>query len=229
MAYYTDLSQNFSVFMTRKEKNKSFDDWTAQEVRLVFGISEVSYLPFMEAWSSAVHTFTATELAFLEDKRQLLARYYRSWNEDELKFQFISQLVGLTKLNSPHYTTFSQRKLTATINGIVLSGRPELMVATGQDEPCNPYFFIHEYKPSTKGNNDPLGQLLAAMLAAQAHNNDNLPLLGCFVIGAIWQFVVLEGAAYNLSSDYLATHTDDLQQIYAMLKQSKIYIEQRAI
>lgn len=210
-----------------KIKNKSFDDWTAQEIRFVFGITELPTIPLLTEWEKATYKPNTEELVFLEDKRVLLARFYRSWNEDELKFQFISQIIGLAKLNGMQYNTFSQRKLSAVLNDIVLSGKPELMVATGQDEPCNPYFFIHEYKPSTRGNNDPLGQLLAAMLAAQVHNNDNLPLLGCFVIGAIWQFVVLHNNNYCLSNGYLATHTQDLQTIYAMLKQAKVFIEQR--
>ncbi len=58
------------------------------------------------------------------------------------------------------------------------------MIATGQEDPLRPYFFIHEYKPSKRAD-EPLGQVLAAMVAAQAHNADEMPVLGCFVIRPI--------------------------------------------
>jgi hypothetical protein len=65
------------------------------------------------------------------------------------------------------------------------------------------------------------------MLAAQAHNSDDFPVLGCFVIGALWQFVVLDQNAYALSNTYDANKMDDLLAIYSALRQAKIYIEAR--
>ncbi len=98
------------------------------------------------------------------------------------------------------------------------------MVASGEDTPKKPYFFIHEYKPSRKSE-DPLGQLLAAMVAAQTHNADKSPVLGCFVIGALWQFVVLEEKTYCVSRTYDANQMDDLLGIYSALCEAKVFIE----
>ena len=102
------------------------------------------------------------------------------------------------------------------------------MVATGQEYPKKPYFFIHEYKPSKRAD-EPLGQVLSAMVAAQALNNDGLPLLGCFIIGAIWQFLVLDKNEYALSRIYDATDAADLNAIFSALCQSKIYFESRSV
>lgn len=207
-------------------KRKLFDDWTAEEVRDTFHIKPVKSHPFMTEWLTAIHTPDVQKTAFLESKRALLERFYRTWNEDELKFRFISQVVELTELIGQGYNTFTQRPLSAVVDNIRLHGRPELMVASGEDNPKKPYFFIHEYKPSRKSE-DPLGQLLAAMLAAQTHNADELPLMGCFVIGALWQFVVLDAKIYLVSRTYDANHTDDLLGIYSALCQAKVYIEDR--
>ena len=208
------------------KRNKSFDDWTAEDIRDTFNIIQIPPTIHLKEWLTAVHTPNAQQIAFLESKRALLERFYRTWNEDELKFRFISQVVELTELIGKGYNTFTQRQLSAIVKTIRLQGRPELMVASGEDTPKKPYFFIHEYKPSRKSE-DPLGQLLAAMLAAQTHNSDDFPVLGCFVIGALWQFVVLEQNTYSLSNTYDANKIDDLLAIYSALRQVKVYIEDR--
>jgi hypothetical protein len=206
------------------KRNKSFDDWTTQEVRLSFNIEQVPATPFLKNWLAAVHPPNAHQVQFIEAKRALLERFYRNWNEDELKFQFIAQIVELVDLHGRNYNIFSQRNLSAVVNGITLQGRPEVMIATGQEDPLRPYFFIHEYKPSKRAD-EPLGQVLAAMVAAQAHNADGKPVLGCFVIGALWQFVVLQDNTYTLSQTYDATQTPELHAIYSAFYQAKLYIE----
>ena len=206
-------------------KRKSFDDWTAQDVRDTFSIEELDHLPLLDEWLSA--KFIPDEWAnrTLEERRLALNRFFRSWNEDELKFQFIAQVVVLAQLRGKTYNTFSQRGLSSVVNGILLQGRPEVMIATGQEDPKKPYFFIHEYKP-TKQTGDPLGQVLSAMLAAQARNADEKPIFGCFVIGNTWQFLVLDSNTYTLSRSYDANQESDLHGIYSALCQTKVYIEE---
>ena len=208
-------------------KRKSFDDWTTQEVRDSFNIKEVDKIPLLDEWLSFVTIPTAVAVQIMEEKRLLLRRFFRTWNEDELKFRFIAQIVELASLIGDSYNTFTQRGLSVVVNDIPLQGRPELMVATGQEDPKKPYFFIHEYKPSKRAD-EPLGQVLSAMVAAQALNNDGLPLFGCFVIGAIWQFLVLEDKKYALSRIYDATDPKDLEAIFSALCQSKVYIQARS-
>jgi hypothetical protein len=205
---------------------KSFDDWTAQEVRDTFGIKLLPATPLLKEWLAATHAPTPSQVVFLEGKRALLEQFYGSWNEDELKFRFIAQVVELAELIGEGYNTFTQRKLAAKVQGVSLFGRPELMVASGREEPKKPYFFIHEYKPSKRAD-EPLGQVLAAMVAAQSHNADGLPLFGCIVIGPIWQFLILQEHTYTISRLYDATQTVDLHHIYSALRQAKVYIEAR--
>ena len=207
-------------------KRKSFDDWTAQDVRDTFSIEELDHLPLLDEWLSAKFIPDEWASRTLEERRLALNRFFRSWNEDELKFQFIAQVVVLAQLRGKTYNTFSQRGLSSVVNGILLQGRPEVMIATGQEDPKKPYFFIHEYKP-TKQTGDPLGQVLSAMLAAQARNADEKPIFGCFVIGNTWQFLVLDSNTYTLSRSYDANQDSDLHGIYSALCQTKVYIEER--
>ncbi len=207
-------------------KSNSFDDWTAQDIRYTFGIKETKESTFLTEWLSARTTPDAMAITFLEGKRKLLSRFFRNWNEGELKFRFIAQVVELASLIGENYNTFNKRKLTAVVNGITLQGRPELMIATGQEDPKKPYFFIHEYKPSKRAD-EPLGQVLSAMVAAQSLNADELPVMGCVVIGNIWQFLVLENNKYAISRTYDATEETHLHRIYSALCQAKVYIDAR--
>ena len=207
-------------------KRKSFDDWTAQDIRYTFGIKERNKSSLLDDWLSKSFVPNAVAVTVMEERREELNRHFRSWNEDELKFQFIAQIVVLAKLHGEDFSTFSQRNLSAVYKDVLLQGRPEVMIATGKDDPVHPYFFIHEYKP-TKQTGDPLGQVLAAMLAAYMLNGDEKPIFGCFVIGNTWQFVVLENETYTISRSYDANQADDLQDIYSALCQAKVYIEER--
>jgi len=100
------------------------------------------------------------------------------------------------------------------------------MVATGKSRPKEPFFFLHEYKPQHPSKkNDPLGQLLIAMVAAQAKNDNQHPIYGALVEGRIWYFVVLQGTEYSVSSGSNAA-TNDIFQIYAILCKVKDYINE---
>jgi len=58
------------------------------------------------------------------------------------------------------------------------------------------------------------------MVAAQKLNNDNQPLYGCYVMGRLWFFVVLEGIEYSTSLAFDATK-DDIKEIFGILQNTK--------
>ena len=135
--------------------------------------------------------------------------------EDELKMYFISPLLRIVNFKEDRvYRAFFQRNLKATVQGISLFGIVDMFVATGYQKPLNSYFFIHQYKQERKRDNDPLGQLVAEMLAAQEINNDSLPLYGCYVVGRQWYFVILQGTEYMESKPYDAGDKDEIQLIF---------------
>jgi len=101
-----------------------------------------------------------------------------------------------------------------------LSGVVDFFVATGKRYPKHPYFFIHEFKKEHESSGDPLGLLLIAMVAAQKLNNNLKPIYGCYVMGRLWFFVVLEGLDYSTSLAYDATK-NDIKEIFSFLKKTK--------
>ena len=73
--------------------------------------------------------------------------------------------------------------------------------------------------------NDPVGQLLVAMVATQSLNVKHRPLYGVYVVGKLWRFVILDGKEYVESADLNAIEEADLFKIFSMLKRCKSYIE----
>lgn len=211
---------------------KPFERWKYEEIELTFGTERVKNLQVLDTWLEADEPADDFEHRTLMMYHEQLVRKVDAWNEDELKFFFISNVITLVDFSRPKvYSSFSQRTLAAKRkdihnNEVDLRGRVEFFVALGEQIPRQPFFFIHEYKPLNKTTpSDPLGQLLIAMLATQTLNEIKRPLFGVYIIGKFWQFVVLDGNQYAVSNSYDALVVTELFKIFSILKRCKTYIE----
>ena len=204
---------------------KSFERWEFEELQITFGLKRLKSMPILEQWLANETEFTAVEKQELERLQNKLQDNAEVWNEDELKFFFLSHLIDLVGYESPYYKAFTQRKLSATIGNIELTGVVDYMIATGIQNPRQPFFFIHEYKQERKREADPLGQVLSEMLAAQAKNEYRYPIFGSYVVGRFWFFVVLAENQYSVSLAYDSTK-DDIFKIVSILRKVKDYIEE---
>ncbi|MBL7815191.1 MAG: hypothetical protein JNL70_09275 [Saprospiraceae bacterium] len=205
---------------------RNFENWETQDLETEFGLVQDYNSTLLNDWLSATATFDDVTKKRLDKLSNKYFEYADYWNEDELKMQGISPILDIVDYSSRVYTVFSQRPLSATINGIEIGGRVDFMIAKGKQKPIQPYFFIHEYKQETKrGSSDPKGQLLSELLVAQHRNNVEFPMYGCYVIGRNWFFVVLNGKDYAVSDAFVASQKD-IYQIVAILNQVKTYINQ---
>jgi hypothetical protein len=202
---------------------RSFETWDTEAVETELGIVQIEQSNLLDNWLKSTTTFEEHEVNTLESLRKKLAKNALFWNEDELKLQFLGPLLFAVDLDMPDYKVFSQRSLSATINAIEIGGRVDFMLAKGKQRPSKPYFFIHEYKQESKGSNDPQGQLLAELVAAQYRNENQHPIYGCYVIGRNWFFVVLNNNEYAVSEPYIASD-EDIYKIVAFLRQIKVYV-----
>ena len=136
----------------------------------------------------------------------------------------------MAEIKSKTYNIFLERTIAATFDSdYKLSGKPDLIVASGIFEPKNPYFFFHEYKKEKGSADDPIEQLLSAMLVGQKLNNNQKPVYGTYVVGRNWFFVVLEGKNYCISNNFSVTQKDELEGIYRNLLGIKVIIEEELI
>lgn len=202
----------------KKDGNKSFKDWTYEEVNDAFGLKRV----FEHSFFDKLKTFHLPENHELrkniEQLRKSAMEYIETWNEDEYKFFFISQFIGLVNFSSSYYKAFTQRPLSVSYeNGTkITDGLVEFMLAKGLQTPRSPHFFLHEYKPEKRRDNDPLGQLLIGMVAAKKLNQDDKPIYGIYLNGRNWFLVLLEDEQYAVSNPYVAT-SKDIFDLFAVL------------
>ena len=201
-----------------KIKNKEFKTWSYEEIGDTFGMKRLYKHKLWEELSKLKFDESHKHKETIAEFREQLFMSVDTWNEDELKFMFISPFIKLVNFFSPKYKIFTQRKMSVSYdNGTKMtSGNVEFMIAKGIQTPKKPFFFLHEYKPEKRRDNDPLGQLLIGMVAAQTQNADNGVLYGCYVSGRSWFFVVLEGKEYAVSNAYNASN-NDIYQIFAIL------------
>ncbi|MCU0341663.1 MAG: hypothetical protein MUE30_17440 [Spirosomaceae bacterium] len=204
---------------------KAFENWEFEEIHRVFGYKRI-YRNFsaLEDWLKAEYPLTEFQNYQLETLRNNAELYVETWNEDELKFFLISPLVQQVGFGNEYYKPFTQRRLSAKIGDIEVAGVADFMIATGLQNPREPFFFIHEYKQERKRENDPLGQVLIEMLAAQAKNKNSQVLYGAYVVGRMWFFVALKGNEYAVSHAF-DTAQNDIFQIFKMLLFVKEKIE----
>ncbi len=203
---------------------RPFEQWLFEDVEIAFNIERIKNLPLLMEWLDVPKN---NILSYEIDKlRVLLSENVETWNEDELKMMFLAQFLGQFEFNNaPAYRVFTQRPFSIQTAEVEANGRVEWFIATGKQTPKKPFFFLQEYKPEKNSGNDPLGQLLIAMVDAQILNEDiKKPLFGCYMIGRFWFFVVLVEKSYSISKSYDATQTDDLSEIVVILERVKIHI-----
>ena len=221
--------------MTREERlarfadKKTFQDWDPGDLQAAFGVKEVVSHPILAEWTSANHPIPAHKIEDVERLGLLMKIKRSAWNETELRNGFISPLLAMIGFEGEGYSTFSERNLTAQVDGITLTGTVDWMVATGSYRPEKPIFFLHEYKQVHVGSPDPMGQALAAMLAAQNENKDGLPVYGCYTVADIWRFILLDGKTYSVSQGYDASDKEEIQIVWSILQETKNRIAERAI
>ena len=216
--------------MSTRRTTKPFEQWLREEVETTFGIKKVKKLAKLDEWLATDFILSERESADLENLFIRTVDYIELYNEDELKLFFISEVLKIVNFQTTTYRAFTQRTMeftaqtvdneTITVKGIV-----DLVVATGQQVPRKPFFFLQEFKQSLKRNNDPLGQVLIAMLAAQVKNQDENPIYGCYVLGEHWHFVILDKKEYAVSAGYDVTNYETLMRITSILKEQKKYVE----
>jgi hypothetical protein len=199
---------------------KSFENWLWEDLEIEFGLLQ-AMLPELDIWIASNTSITPKEGEQLAVLYHNFTKYYKNWNEDELKMQFIAPLLLIVDYYDSTYMPFSQRNLSVVVKNWELSGRVDWMLSKGKQTPRKPYFFLHEYKREVSPEGDPQGQLLAEIFAAQQLNQDGLPVYGCYIVGKDWTFVVLKGTEYAVSRPYQANETYDFEIIFKALKQIK--------
>lgn len=204
----------------------TFKEWKLAQLEARFGIKQNDSSEALMTWLSGEIALNEFENKVVIELQNRLKKNLFHWNEWELSLYFIGPLFSFANFTGENYNLFDERELKAVVEGENMVGNPDRMIASGFREPENPFFCLQEYKKETDPNGDPVAQCLAAMLTAQAVNQDGLPIYGIYVIGQNWSFMVLEGKKYTVSSAYSAI-SPEVYDIFSRLKYLKLIVEDR--
>lgn len=211
-------------------KQANFRDWTLTQLDKAFGLQQIWDCELLQKWQDKAQN---TELSDLDEQVLLklqkpLIKGGRAWNEAELESKFITPLVIQSDIDDGEIGYFLERRLKGVVGEYELSGIVDGMIATGFREPDIPFFCMHEYKKSVENAGMPDAQALVAMLTAREMNNNKKPIYGMYIVGLIWNFMVLNGSDYCISRSYTA-EVEDVFQIFKMLKALKNIIKTELI
>ncbi len=145
-----------------------------------------------------------------------------SYNEEDLKVNFIIPILNRVEFKSfkDKFRDFYELPLTYESDNFIFTGTTDFVVSKGLFKSKKPYFFIQEFKRSEDYGN-PRPQLLAELISAVELNSEFM-IKGAYIVGAIWNFVVLEKLGNNkyryfASSNFNSTNIEDLKAIYKNL------------
>ncbi len=157
-------------------------------------------------------------LKLIGENRSLMYDY----DEEDLKLYFLAPLFNKINFKSfeQEFRAFYNEKIVYKTDNFILNGEADFLFAKGLKKSKIPYFFIQEFKKG-KQNSDPQPQLLAEMIAGLEISKVKR-FRGAYIIGAIWNFVILEKLdnnkyRYFISQNFDSTKIDDLTEIYKNL------------
>lgn len=215
--------------MAKERKGwKPFVQWQHQEIEFTFGVKRVQNHPTLNAWLTSLPPLSELEKTTADKLHYRLEIYVDQWNEEDLKMYFISQLINLVEFHQETYRAFFDCTLKTELQGKAIAGRVDCVLGRGLQFPLKPLFFLQEYKPQKNPSGDPLGQLLAAMLSAQQLNKEaESPLYGCYIIGRLWFFVVLQEKEYTISHAFDVANVHQLKELIGILRKVRVMYEEK--
>jgi hypothetical protein len=219
------------------EEERSKKDWREGELIRTFKLKRnaTTLTPLMQEWLDVQPVELNIYEQYNFDKSILKAKKrISSWNEEDLKMNFISPVLELGKImeDSDDYEIvgYFDKIISATVEDIKLTVKSDFMLARGiLDVFETPFFHFQEYKPYKNPSGDSMAQLLEAFLIAQEKNKNGLPLYGVDIMSANWRFVIMEGKDYCISDSFDSTNRTNLLLIIAILRKFKYILETRLL
>ena len=221
----------FKVMETMKKA--TFKEWTLTKLEKTFGLKQVWESLVMDEWEQMQSEISDIERHVLKLFQAPLIWAGKGWNETELENKFISPLITLSGIDNKEMGYFLERPMQGIIGDYELSGIVDGIIATGIREPDLPFFCLHEYKRSVDNDGNPDGQALVAMLVAREQNKDSngeitKSVYGLYIVGLVWNFMVLNGNEYCISRDYNAS-TNEIFDIFRIMKNVKVIIQTKLL
>lgn len=218
-----DLKKEISILKgINQNKSKAFSDVKIKDLTNLVDIKKVIDKSRFNIWFNKDISLSKDIENFLEDLISEYEPILSNFNEDTLKVKFIGTILNKIKFANfdLDINDFYHSSLNFKNDKLNFNGYCDFYIAKGLYEAEKPYFFIQEYKPSMGGTH-PEPQLLAELICAIELNEWRV-IKGAYIMGVIWNFVILEKLEdnkyqYFVSSNFDSTDIEKLKGIYKNL------------
>jgi len=203
-------------------RNYSFSKITFKELKSIVNLKRVYNNEIFLNWFNNKIVLEEETISFLKELIDDNIFLIHSYKEEDLKVKFLTPILNKIKFLDfkNNLRDFYNARLRYETDNFILNGETDFLLSKGLEEAEEPYFFIQEFKKG-KTNSDPEPQLLAELISGVELNNWKT-IKGAFIIGAIWNFVILEKVGkdkyhYFVSENFDSTKIYDLKGIYKNL------------
>jgi hypothetical protein len=200
----------------------SFSSITFEELNSIFDLRKLFIDEPFDIWFNSNIDMSNNEVEFLKNLILKYGKFIKSYKEETLKANFIIPIINMVDFLSLENETspFYEEIITYKTDKFIISGATDFVVSKGLEYSKKPYFFIQEFKKG-KVNTDPEPQLLAELISAIELNNETT-MKGAYIVGSIWNFVILEKLGQNkyqycISDNFDSSKIEDLKGIYKNL------------
>ena len=209
---------------TQQPKEITFRNATFEDLEEIVAIKKIDNDSKFDKWFSFEYKISDDENVFFQSLIKKNKLFLASYNEEQLKAKFIIPILQKIDYFFDDIKDWYEYPISAEINGTLLKGKTDFMLAKGTFSPKIPYFFLQEFKRSFSDKN-PEFQILAGMLAA-IELNKSIQSQGVFVVGEDWYFIILQklqagNYEYFVSESFDCLKIQDLKQIYINLQAVK--------
>lgn len=201
----------------------SFSKIKTEELKSVVDIKEnLIDDTIFDNWFNNKITISSKKKIFLKKLIKKNIKLINIYDEEDLKVNFIVPLILDIDflILKDNIRSFYHEPLKYETDKFIFNGKADFMISKGLKIAEKPYFFIQEFKKGFVSTN-PEPQLLAELISAIELNNE-ITIKGAYIIGATWNFVILEKLGKNryqyfVSRGFNCCNINDLKEIYKNL------------
>ncbi|MCI5127662.1 MAG: hypothetical protein D3907_03985 [Candidatus Electrothrix sp. AUS3] len=199
-----------------------FSRITDIELRKAVRIKQNFSKDVFSSWFSSQPALKEDDIHFLTELLKKEFNFIRIYNEVDLKVKFIAPILNRIDFRdlAREIRDFYEEKITYKTDQFIFTGTTDFLISKGLEYSEKPYFFIQEFKRG-KESSYPEAQLLSELIAG-IELSDCTAMKGAYIVGAIWNFVIVEKLAehtyrFFVSVNFDSTKLDDLMGIYRNL------------
>ncbi|MCK5521494.1 MAG: hypothetical protein KAI83_00030 [Thiomargarita sp.] len=199
-----------------------FSQIKEHELRSLVNIKQKLTTDIFDNWFNNEITLKDDEKLFLTELLTKEFHFIRIYKEEDLKVKFIAPILNKIDFRDidKEIRDFYEEKIIYETDQFIFTGITDFLISKGLEYSEKPYFFIQEFKKGKEAYY-PESQLLAELIAG-VELNDFKMMKGAYIVGAIWNFVILEKLAENqyqyfISINFDSTKIAELKAIFKNL------------